>query len=70
MCFEFFLQRLSETYLILRRIVYLCSCQVTVFLSHFNETRILLTLLKTTQMLYFTLICPVEAELFHADRRS
>jgi hypothetical protein len=43
----------------------------TLFLSDFNKTLILQNdFRRNTQISNFTKICPVEAELFHADGRA
>ena len=77
MCVDFFYNFLSETFLILRRIkldiIKVPSLHVKYpsFLSDTKETRIFYTdfrkILKTSN---FKDICPVTAELFHADGRT
>ena len=45
--------------------------QYPLFLSDFNETWIFLTIfLKNPQTSNFMKICPVGADLFHADRQT
>jgi hypothetical protein len=76
--FWFSLQRLSETFLILRRIhpditlkVQSCSHKVPLLLSDCNETwNFVDRFLKNPQISNSTKIRPVEAELFRADGRT
>ena len=77
--FWYSLQRLSETFLILRRTewdmilyVYWSLCKVPLlFLSDFNETCIFFNgFSKNTQTSNIMKIRPVGAELFHADGRT
>jgi hypothetical protein len=80
MCFYFFLQVLSETFPILTRIrqhiivnVDRSSCEVPLFLSDFNENRILNFVdrfSKDTRILNFMKIRPVGTEFFNMDRRT
>ena len=72
--FDFILQILSETFLILRRIqrhiitnVHRSSCKYQLFLSDFKETRFLSTDFRKLLKFHEN---PVRAELFHADRRT
>jgi hypothetical protein len=74
--FWFSIQILSEIFLILRRIhrdtiknVHLSSRKVSLF-SGIKVTRIFLTYFRKNQISNFMKICPLEAELFHADRRT
>ena len=72
--FWFYLQLLSETFLILRRIerdtiqhVYLPHVKYLLFLSAFNENYFLDIFSKNTQLSNFMEIRPERAELFHTD---
>jgi len=74
--FCFSLQFMSEMLLILRRTkrdmiknVHWSSYIVPVFLSDFNETLILDSFSKNTQISNAMHICPVGAEFFHMDRQ-
>ena len=75
--FWFFLQLLSEIFLILRRTlrdvikIYVgLHVKHRLLLSYCNETWIFDRFSKTNQISNFTKIRPVGAELFHADRRT
>jgi hypothetical protein len=76
--FWLFLQLLSETFFILRRIerhmiknAYWCSCKVPVIRFRFYwSLNFLHTFSKSTQISNFMKIRPVGVELFHADRRT
>jgi hypothetical protein len=75
--FWFFLQILSETFLILRRTkrdiiinVHRSSCKVPLFVWDFNELEFLNKFSKNIQMSKLTKIRPVVAELFRADGRT
>jgi hypothetical protein len=77
-CFIFPLQILSATFLILRRtewyLIKMCGghhVKYQLFLSYCNKNwRIVTEFWKNTQILNFTIIRPVGAELLHAHRRT